>query len=212
MASASDFGTVNRTNDGISSFSNFGPRLDDGDDNEWDELKPDIASYGSNIISATAAAGTSFPGAPRPEADTGYDEKDGTSMATPIASGIIALVREAAPSLTAFEVMDVIRNSSEIRDKPANTVSDRWHEKWGFGSIDASCAIDFGPRPAVCLPLRILELLPRHRVVMVQEIMSPSTNRLTIRGSKVILQQYQDPQISHQANSLIRSRYVSHNF
>ena len=142
VASASDFGTVNRTNDGISSFSNFGPRLDDGDDNEWDELKPDIASYGSNIISATAATGTSFPGAPRPEADTGYDEKDGTSMATPIASGIIALVREAAPSLTAFEVMDVIRNSSEIRDKPANTVSDRWHEKWGFGLIDASCAID----------------------------------------------------------------------
>ncbi|MEC8540407.1 MAG: S8 family serine peptidase [Candidatus Thermoplasmatota archaeon] len=142
VASASDFGTVNRTNDGISSFSNFGPRLDDGDDNEWDELKPDIASYGSNIISATAATGTSFPGAPRPEADTGYDEKDGTSMATPIASGIIALVREAAPSLTALEVMDVIRNSSEIRDKPANTVSDRWHEKWGFGLIDASCAID----------------------------------------------------------------------
>ncbi|MEC7229156.1 MAG: S8 family serine peptidase [Candidatus Thermoplasmatota archaeon] len=142
VASASDFGTVNRTNDGISSFSNFGPRLDDGDDNEWDELKPDIASYGSNIISATAATGTSFPGAPRPEADTGYDEKDGTSMATPIASGIIALVREAAPSLSALEVMDVIRNSSETRDKPANTVSDRWHEKWGFGLIDASCAID----------------------------------------------------------------------
>ncbi len=142
VASASDFGTVNRTNDGISSFSNFGPRLDDGDDNEWDELKPDIAAYGSNIISATAATGTSFPGAPRPEADADYDEKDGTSMATPIASGIVALVREAAPSLNAFEVMDVIRNSSEIRDKPANTVSDRWHEKWGFGLIDASCAID----------------------------------------------------------------------
>ena len=63
-------------------------------------------------------------------------------MATPIASGIIALVREAAPSLSALEVMDVIRNSSETRDKPANTVSDRWHEKWGFGLIDASCAID----------------------------------------------------------------------
>ncbi|MBK70932.1 MAG: hypothetical protein CMB43_00655 [Euryarchaeota archaeon] len=152
VSSASDFGNTNRTNDGISSFTNFGPRLDDGDDNEWDELKPDIASYGSNIISATAATGTSFPGAPRPEADTGYDEKDGTSMATPIASGIIALVREAAPNLNAFEVMDVIRNSSEIRDKPANTVSDRWHEKWGFGLIDASCAIDLAlDQP--CTPL-----------------------------------------------------------
>ncbi len=152
VSSASDFGTTNRTNDGISSFSNYGPRLDDSDDNEWDELKPDISSYGSNIISATAATGTSFPGAPRPEADSGYDEKDGTSMATPIASGIVALVREAAPSLNAFEVMDVIRNSSELREKPANTVSDRWHEKWGFGLIDASCAIDFAlDQP--CTPL-----------------------------------------------------------
>ena len=152
VSSASDFGTTNRTNDGISSFTNYGPRLDDGDDNEWDELKPDISSYGSNIISATAATGTSFPGAPRPEADSDYDEKDGTSMATPIASGIVALVREAAPSLDAFEVMDVIRNSSEIRDKPANTISDRWHEKWGFGLIDASCAIDFAlDQP--CTPL-----------------------------------------------------------
>ena len=152
VSSASDFGTVNRTNDGISSFSNFGPRLDDDDDNEWDELKPDISSYGSNIISATAATGASFPGAPRPTADSDYDEKDGTSMATPIASGIVALVREAAPSLNAFEVMDVIRNSSEIRDKPANTVSDRWHEKWGFGLIDASCAIDFALNQP-CTPL-----------------------------------------------------------
>ena len=152
VSSASDFGTTNRTNDGISSFTNYGPRLDDGDDNEWDELKPDISSYGSNIISATAATGTSFPGAPRPEADSDYDEKDGTSMATPIASGIVALVREAAPSLDAFEVMDVIRNSSELRDKPANTVSDRWHEKWGFGLIDASCAIDFALNQP-CTPL-----------------------------------------------------------
>ena len=143
VSSASDFGDVNRTNDGISSFTNYGPRLSDDDDDDWDELKPDISSYGSNIISATAATGTSFPGAPRPEADSDYDEKDGTSMATPIASGIVALVREAAPSMNAFEIMDVIRNSSEIRDKPANTVSDRWHEKWGFGLIDASCAIDY---------------------------------------------------------------------
>ena len=152
VSSASDFGTTNRTNDGISSFTNYGPRLDDGDDNDWDELKPDISSYGSNIISATAATGTSFPGAPRPEADSDYDEKDGTSMASPIASGIVALVREAAPSLDAFEVMDVIRNSSELRDKPANTVSDRWHEKWGFGLIDASCAIDFALNQP-CTPL-----------------------------------------------------------
>ena len=33
VSSASDFGTTNRTNDGISSFTNYESRLDDGDDN-----------------------------------------------------------------------------------------------------------------------------------------------------------------------------------
>ena len=61
VSSKLDFGTTNRTNDGISSFTNYGPRLDDGDDNEWDELKPDISSCGSNIISATAACWDFFP-------------------------------------------------------------------------------------------------------------------------------------------------------
>jgi len=154
VAAASDFGSINRTDDGIASYSNFGPRLSDGDDDDWDELKPDLASYGSNIMSATAATGTSIPGAPRPEADSDYDEKDGTSMATPIASGVIATVIEANPSLDALEIRDIMRNSSEIRqDKSSEPgVSDRWNNKWGFGLIDASCAIDMAlDKP--CTPL-----------------------------------------------------------
>ena len=79
VGSVSDFGTINRTDDGISSFTNFGPRLSDNDDDDWDELKPDITSFGSNIISASAATGSSFPGAPRPEADSGYEEKSGNT-------------------------------------------------------------------------------------------------------------------------------------
>ena len=154
VAAASDFGTINRTDDGIASYSNFGPRLSDGDDDDWDELKPDIASFGSNIISATAATGTSIPGAPRPEADSDYDEKDGTSMATPIASGVVATVIEANPSLDALEIRDIIRNSSEIQqDKASETsVSNRWNDKWGFGLIDASCAIDMALNKP-CTPL-----------------------------------------------------------
>jgi len=154
VAAASDFGTVNRTDDGIASYSNSGPRLSDGDDDDWDELKPDIASFGSNIISATAATGTSIPGAPRPEADSDYDEKDGTSMATPIASGVVATVIEANPSLDALEIRDIIRNSSEFQqDKASETsVSNRWNNEWGFGLIDASCAIDMAlDKP--CTPL-----------------------------------------------------------
>ena len=100
VGAATDRGSINRTDDNVADYSNTGPRLDDADDDEWDELKPDITSYGSSIMSATAQTGTSFPGQPaKPLAGSDYDEKDGTSMATPIASGIVALMLQADPSL-----------------------------------------------------------------------------------------------------------------
>jgi hypothetical protein len=75
-------------------------------------------------------------------------------MATPIASGVVATVIEANPSLDALEIRDIIRNSSEIQqDKASETsVSNRWNNKWGFGLIDASCAIDMALNKP-CTPL-----------------------------------------------------------
>ena len=144
VGSANDRGSVNRTDDGVSSFSNYGPRLSDDDDDDWDELKPDVTAYGSGIMSASAATGATLPGQPtRPMAGNDYDEKDGTSMATPHASGIVALMLQANPDLDPYEVKDILRNSSESRGSASETsVSDRWNDKWGFGLLDASCAID----------------------------------------------------------------------
>ena len=145
---------INRTNDNVADYSNTGPRLDDNDDDEWDELKPDITAYGSDIMSATAQTGTSFPGQPaKPLAGSDYDSKDGTSMATPIASGIVALMLQADPSLEPQEVKDILRNSSEARGSASEpSISDRWNDEWGFGLIDASCAIDMVLEKA-CTPL-----------------------------------------------------------
>lgn len=144
VAAANDRNSINRTDDGIASYSNSGPRDDDGDDDEMDELKPDIASFGTGITSATAATGATFPGQPtRPMADRDYDSKDGTSMATPIASGIVALMLEANPDLEPEEVRDILRSSSERRGTPYDTDLDPlWNEEWGWGLIDASCAVD----------------------------------------------------------------------
>ena len=105
-------------------------------------------------MSATAQTGTSFPGQPaKPLAGSDYDSKDGTSMATPIASGIVALMLQADPSLEPQEVKDILRNSSEARGSASEpSISDRWNDEWGFGLIDASCAIDMVLEKA-CTPL-----------------------------------------------------------
>ena len=117
--------------------------MSDNDDDDTDEQKPDVTSYGSNIISATYAASFGLPGTPATLADNQYDSKSGTSMATPIASGVIALLLEAEPSLTPEEVKDVIQKSSEPRGEPADESISRWNETFGHGIIDASCAIAF---------------------------------------------------------------------
>jgi hypothetical protein len=143
IGSVDDKNTVIRDDDGMSSFSNYGPRQSDNDDDDFDEEKPDITSYGSNIISATFATSLPIPGAGVNLADTEYDSKSGTSMATPIASGVIALMLEADPNLTPDEVRDILRTSSEPRGEPSDSAFSRWNETYGYGIIDASCAISF---------------------------------------------------------------------
>ena len=44
IGAVNDRNSVNRTDDIVASYSNYGPRLDDGDDDEWDELKPDLTA------------------------------------------------------------------------------------------------------------------------------------------------------------------------
>ena len=143
IGSVNDFNTIVRTDDEMSDFSNYGPRNSDNDDDESDEEKPDVTAYGSNIISATYAASFGLPGSPATLADDQYDSKSGTSMATPIASGVIALILEADPSLTPEEVKEIVRVSSEPRGEPADESVSRWNETFGYGIIDASCAISF---------------------------------------------------------------------
>ena len=41
--------THDRETDEIASYSNWGPREDDGDDDDWDEMKPDVVAPGSGI-------------------------------------------------------------------------------------------------------------------------------------------------------------------
>ncbi len=58
----------------------------------------------------------------------------------PARHGVVAMMLEADPTLTPSEVKEILRNSAESRGGATNSGS-RWNARFGYGIIDASCAI-----------------------------------------------------------------------
>ncbi len=115
--------------DAISSFSNWGPVTVDGSN----RLKPDVSAPGSSVRSAVPT--------------NGYGTKSGTSMATPNAAGVAALIMSADPSLIGqpAQVEQIMRSTaipltsaSSCSGFPGSTVP---NTIFGHGRIDALNAV-----------------------------------------------------------------------
>jgi serine protease AprX len=95
-------GTVARSDDAVDSYSSRGPTAIDG------LIKPDIVAPGNKIIAFPYYGSRLFQDypanrvyAPGSTDDTkAYMMLSGTSMATPVVSGTVALMLQANPSLT----------------------------------------------------------------------------------------------------------------
>lgn len=96
-----------------SSFSNYG---------EW----CDLAAPGESIYSTLLLNGTSNT----------YGYMDGTSMACPVVAAVAAMVRAAAPELTAQEVREVLcKTASDLTDIRGKD------DQSGWGAVDAEAAV-----------------------------------------------------------------------
>jgi uncharacterized repeat protein (TIGR01451 family) len=95
--------------DEVASFSSRGP-------SPWGEIKPEVIAPGVQIRS-TLPGGT-------------YGVHDGTSMAAPHVSGLVALMLEADPSLTAEEIEAILTSTAHTTSEVPNNDS-------GWGRIDA---------------------------------------------------------------------------
>ena len=81
---------------GIAIYSSQGPT-------EEGRVKPNIAFVGSSVMSVESNSGT------------GYTGMSGTSMATPGAAGVAALMYQANPELSPFDVRNIMQETSEYR-------------------------------------------------------------------------------------------------
>lgn len=103
------------------SFSSGGPRVADS------ELKPNVIAPGVAVVSTAVGTGS------------GAETLSGTSMATPIVSGIAALARQAHPSFKARELANVIGNTADPRG-----VVDYSARLSGSGLVQAPGAVKTG--------------------------------------------------------------------
>lgn len=125
------------TGGAIASFSSYGPTLDD-------RVKPDISAPGVNVASAvssytdnsfTSVGTVNFNGR-----DYKFTRISGTSMSSPMVTGIIALLLEANPLLTPYQVKKIIQETART-DTYTGVIPAEGSVRWGSGKINAYAAI-----------------------------------------------------------------------
>ncbi|MDZ7377575.1 MAG: S8 family serine peptidase, partial [candidate division KSB1 bacterium] len=95
-------------------FSSRGPTYDG-------RIKPDVVAMGANVISA------------QPNTLSDYRGVSGTSLSSPLVAGVAALILQAHPYLTPFEVRDALRETADRAQNPDND--------YGWGLVNAYEAI-----------------------------------------------------------------------
>jgi minor extracellular serine protease Vpr len=128
-----------------STFSSRGPTYDE-------RMKPDISAPGSNIVSSinsyttnsfTSVANTIFNGR-----QYHFASFSGTSMSSPAVAGVVALLLEANPDLSAEEVKQIIKVTARQDSKtgelymPGSTL-------WGMGRVNATAAVHMALNPVM---------------------------------------------------------------
>jgi serine protease len=147
-------------NGGKASYSNFGATV---------EVAAPGGSGGANSVLSTLNTGTTTPGS-----DT-YALYNGTSMATPHVSGVVALMLSVKPSLTPDQVTSILQSTA--RAFPATC------SQCGSGIVNASAAVTAaigGTTPPDPPPGTIAEVEPNNSRTASQLV---STDNSTVAGT-----------------------------
>ncbi len=146
-------------NGGKASYSNFGATV---------EVAAPGGSGGANSVLSTLNSGTMGPGA------DSYALYNGTSMATPHVSGVVALMLQAKSSLTPDQVTQILQSTA--RAFPASC------SQCGSGIVNALAAVNaaLGNVPPVDPPGTIAEVEPNNSRAASQLV---ATDNSTVNGT-----------------------------
>jgi|GEM_PF-525255 len=120
----------------ISGFSSRGPRRDGSASTE--QRKPDISAPGEAVISTLSSVLTQVP-TMNIERDGVHQKMQGTSMSSPVVTGLAALMLSKNPNLTNEEIKQILRSTA--RDAGAAG----WDPIFGAGRINAVAALNAVP-------------------------------------------------------------------
>lgn len=115
----------------LSLFSSHGPTLDG-------RSKPDVTAPGCILVSATSRYYSAFSANAciAKSGDDYYDVNLGTSMASPVVTGTVALWLQANPNLTPADVRNILNQTSR-HDTYTGSAEKSDRNSWGAGKLDA---------------------------------------------------------------------------
>ena len=168
----------------LTSFSSWGPAFGGG-------LKPDISAPGYQVNSSISywTDGSYSPTATMASGLNEYiwSRMSGTSMSSPAVTGVVALILQANPDLTADEVREIVVTTARNDSRTGALVANNTHSThWGWGKIDAVNAVNEA-LSRVSIQQAEEQQLPLHLFP------NPATGRVTVNtgcGEQQTLQVY----------------------
>jgi subtilisin family serine protease len=115
-----------------SSFSSLGPTRDGRE-------KPDFSAPGQYVTAALANDSESAGDEARAHSLNRLLTIEGTSMATPVVTGIVALLLQKKPALTLAQAREALKATAR-RDLHTGPAS--WDPAYGFGKVDVAAALN----------------------------------------------------------------------
>ncbi|HYR87099.1 MAG TPA: S8 family peptidase [Terriglobia bacterium] len=103
------WGTDDRSDDTVATYSSRGPTAVEH------LLKPDIAAPGSRVVAPVSSSSTLAKNFPQLRVGSSYIKMSGTSMASPVVAGAVALMLQKNPSMTPNTVKAALMFTAEHR-------------------------------------------------------------------------------------------------